>query len=86
MSSILLPLHSVELGSWETLIADWGHGKATPRYIYSIDCTVEKFPDHKVLRGPHPSGTGFTDSGFLVDALGQIVGGVDAIGAQRSSG
>lgn len=79
----LLPLIEVEREGWEELLKEWGCGKASPRYIYNRDCTHSNFPGHRVLRGPSPAG-GLTDSGFLVNDEGEVVGGVDAIGALRS--
>lgn len=79
MARHLINIQQVQKGGWEKLIAEWGNGKAQPRYIYTRDCTLEKFPDHLVLQGPHPSGSGFTDSGFLVDRARNVIGGVDAI-------
>jgi len=76
----LLPLIEVEREGWAQLLKDWGGGKASTRYIYGRDCTYSNFPDHKVLRGPSPAG-GQTDSGFLVNSRGEVVGGVDAINA-----
>lgn len=76
---ILLPVQKVQNEGWLNLLEEWGHGKAQPRYIYRRDCTEQRFPNHLVLQGPHPSGDGFTDSGFLVDSSRQVVGGVDAI-------
>lgn len=78
----LLPLVEVQRESWEQLLEEWGGGLAVPRYIYGRDCTQSGFPDHKVLRGPGPAG-GLTDSGFLVNRSGEVVGGVDAINATR---
>jgi hypothetical protein len=75
-----LPIIDVQKSTWEQLIADFGHGRAGPRYIYKRDCHISAFPGHKVLRGPNPAG-GFTDSGFLANEAGAIVGGVDAISA-----
>lgn len=75
----LVPVQQVKEEGWLKLLEQWGHGKAQPRYIYRRDCTVQRFADHLVLQGPHPSGDGFTDSGFLVDPSRQVVGGVDAI-------
>lgn len=79
MSLYLVIIQQVQQEGWTKLIAEWGNGKAQPRYIYGRDCTQENFPNHLVLQGPHPSGSGFTDSGFLVDAARNVVGGVDAI-------
>lgn len=77
----LLPIFDVQPEGWNKLISDWGGGEAQPRYIYPRDCTSTNFPGHKVLRGPHPAG-GTTDSGFLVNATGDVVGGVDAINSR----
>lgn len=79
MSKNLVSIQQVQRDGWLKLVSEWGHGKAQPRYIYRRDCTLERFPHHLVLQGPHPSGSGFTDSGFLVDATRNVVGGVDAI-------
>lgn len=79
----LLPLIDVEREGWEQLLKEWGGGKALPRYIYNRDCMHWNFPGHRVLRGPSPAG-GTTDSGFLVNDKGEVVGGVDAIGALSS--
>lgn len=80
MSVNLVVIQQVQHDGWQKLISDWGHGKAQPRYHYGRDCTVERFPNHLVLQGPHPSGSGFTDSGFLIDGARKVVGGVDVIG------
>ena len=75
----LIPVQPVRQGRWIELIEKWGRGKAGPRYMYHVECTQAKFPNHLVLRGPGQSGVGFTDSGFLVDRFGSVIGGVDAI-------
>lgn len=77
----LLPLIDVQSEGWEQLVDEWGGGAATPRYIYDRDCTHVRFPGHRVLRGPSLAG-GQTDSGFLVNSMGEVVGGVDAIDAR----
>lgn len=77
----LLPIFDVQPERWNKLISDWGGGKAQPRYIYTRDCTSTNFPGYKVLRGPHPAG-GTTDSGILVNATGDVVGGVDALNSR----
>jgi hypothetical protein len=79
MSQNLISIQQLQRESWLELVEEWGHGKAQPRYVYSRDCTLDRFPNHLVLQGPHPSGSGFTDSGFLVDSSRNVVGGVDAI-------
>lgn len=76
----LLPIVEVRRESWDELLREWGGGRAKPRYIYGRDCPYSEFPGHQVLRGPGPAG-GLTDSGFLVDSRGEVVGGVDAINA-----
>lgn len=73
-----LSIITVSNDSWVKLLDEWGGGKAQPRYIFEKDCTIEKFPNHQVLHGPSPAG-GYTNSGFLVDKSGQVVGGVDGI-------
>lgn len=76
---VLVSVQQVQQEGWLELIKGWGHGRAHPRYLYSRDCTEQRFPNHLVLNGPHPSGSGSTDSGFLVDSARKVVGGVDAI-------
>ena len=79
----LLPIRDVDADEWVNLLAHWGHGKARPRYIYARDCTKSRFPHCLVMRGPHPSGSSRTDSGFLLDDSGDVIGGVDAIGGKQ---
>ena len=75
----LLPMQCVGEDTWKHMLSRHGYGKAGPRYIYRVDCTVYRFPGHRVLCGPHPSGEGCTDSGFLLDSGQKVIGGVDAI-------
>ena len=67
-----------ESKEWKDITDEHGEGKIQPRYDYKTECTEEKFPDHKVLRGKRPDNS-LTGTGFLRDTAGKIVAGVNQL-------
>ena len=78
MPNLEIDVLSTESQEWKDIWNKHGDGKVKDRYDYKTECTTEKFPNHRVLRGKWPDNS-LTGTGFLRDAAGKVVGGVNQL-------